>query len=403
MEDNNVEIVMQWTNSYTESVHKSSVNKQLLELHKKSKTMASSSTGDPDHASGYDRLAELKAFDETKAGVKGLADSGIKKLPRIFHAPPHFLSRSPSSPAADDESLFPIIDLAPESDPENHNQIVEAIRYASANWGFFQIVNHGIPSELTDEMISAGVHGFFNQDVELKKQFFSRDFGSKKVAYASNFSLYSAPAANWRDSISYDMAPNSPPRPDEIPACCREIVPGYSEEMTRLGDRILALLSEALGLGGYYLKGIGCGEGMRLVCHYYPSGCPQPELTLGISPHYDLGFVTVVLQDRVGGLQVRRGDRWFDVPFVDGGLVVNIGDMLQLISNDRVLVKSGAGPRASVAAFLGGKSSRMYGPIKELLSEENPARYEEITVADFFAYSYKKGFDSGSILQHLKL
>ncbi|CAN1231206.1 1-aminocyclopropane-1-carboxylate oxidase homolog 3 [Linum grandiflorum] len=314
--------------------------------------MASSSTGDPDHASGYDRLAELKAFDETKAGVKGLADSGIKKLPRIFHAPPHFLSRSPSSPAADDESLFPIIDLAPESDPENHNQIVEAIRYASANWGFFQIVNHGIPSELTDEMISAG-----------------------------------------------DMAPNSPPRPDEIPACCREIVPGYSEEMTRLGDRILALLSEALGLGGYYLKGIGCGEGMRLVCHYYPSGCPQPELTLGISPHYDLGFVTVVLQDRVGGLQVRRGDRWFDVPFVDGGLVVNIGDMLQ----HRVLVKSGAGPRASVAAFLGGKSSRMYGPIKELLSEENPARYEEITVADFFAYSYKKGFDSGSILQHLKL
>ncbi|CAN1231198.1 1-aminocyclopropane-1-carboxylate oxidase homolog 2 [Linum grandiflorum] len=238
--------------------------------------MASSSTGDPDHASGYDRLAELKAFDETKAGVKGLADSGIKKLPRIFHA-------SPSSPAADDESLFPIIDLAPESDPENHNQIVEAIRYASANWGFFQIVNHGIPSELTDEMISAGVHGFFNQDVELKKQFFSRDFGSK-----------------------------------------------YSEEMTRLGDRILALLSEALGLGGYYLKGIGCGEGMRLVCHYYPSGCPQPELTLGISPHYDLGFVTVVLQDRVGGLQVRRGDRWFDVPFVDGGLVVNIGDMLQV-------------------------------------------------------------------------
>ncbi|CAN1231210.1 1-aminocyclopropane-1-carboxylate oxidase homolog 3 [Linum grandiflorum] len=201
-------------------------------------------------------------------------------------------------------------------------------------------------------MISAGVHGFFNQDVELKKQFFSR-----------------------------------------------EIVPGYSEEMTRLGDRILALLSEALGLGGYYLKGIGCGEGMRLVCHYYPSGCPQPELTLGISPHYDLGFVTVVLQDRVGGLQVRRGDRWFDVPFVDGGLVVNIGDMLQ----HRVLVKSGAGPRASVAAFLGGKSSRMYGPIKELLSEENPARYEEITVADFFAYSYKKGFDSGSILQHLKL
>ncbi|CAN1231204.1 1-aminocyclopropane-1-carboxylate oxidase homolog 3 [Linum grandiflorum] len=317
--------------------------------------MASSSTGDPDHASGYDRLAELKAFDETKAGVKGLADSGIKKLPRIFHAPPHFLSRSPSSPAADDESLFPIIDLAPESDPENHNQIVEAIS-----------------------------HGFFNQDVELKKQFFSRDFGSKKVAYASNFSLYSAPAANWRDSISYDMAPNSPPRPDEIPACCREIVPGYSEEMTRLGDRILALLSEALGLGGYYLKGIGCGEGMRLVCHYYPSGCPQPELTLGISPHYDLGFVTVVLQDRVGGLQVRRGDRWFDVPFVDGGLVVNIGDMLQV-------------------SLLLNKSSRMYGPIKELLSEENPARYEEITVADFFAYSYKKGFDSGSILQHLKL
>ncbi|CAI0559960.1 unnamed protein product [Linum tenue] len=66
--------------------------------------------------------------------------------------------------------------------------------------------------------------------------------------------------------------------------------------------------------------------------HYYPV-CPQPELTLGITNHTDLGFVTVLLQDHVGGLQVLHRDFWVDVPPRPDALVVNIGDMLQVIDH----------------------------------------------------------------------
>ena len=64
--------------------------------------------------------------------------------------------------------------------------------------GFFQVVNHGIPQELLDNMIE-GTKIFHKQEAESKKQFYSRDFQSKKVTYFSNHDLYNSNAANWRD------------------------------------------------------------------------------------------------------------------------------------------------------------------------------------------------------------
>ncbi len=95
-----------------------------------------------------------------------------------------------------------------------------------------------------------------------------------------------------------------------------------------LGLLLLELLSEALGLDSEHLKRLDCGKGLGLSGHYYPA-CPQPELTFGLTTHSDSGFVAVLLQDHVGGLQVLHQDQWIDVPPTPGALVVNIGDLLQ--------------------------------------------------------------------------
>jgi len=96
----------------------------------------------------------------------------------------------------------------------------------------------------------------------------------------------------------------------------------------KVGTLLFELLSEALGLNPTYLIDIGCAEGLYAFGHYYPS-CPEPELTLGTVKHGDIDFITVLLQDHIGGLQVLHKDMWVDVPPIPEALVVNIGDFLQ--------------------------------------------------------------------------
>jgi isopenicillin N synthase-like dioxygenase len=81
-----------------------------------------------------------------------------------------------------------------------------------------QVVKHGIPLEVLDEMLE-GVRRFNESEVETKKKYYTRDV-SKKVVYNSNFDLYEGPAANWRDTMLVSMAPE-PPNLDELPVACR--------------------------------------------------------------------------------------------------------------------------------------------------------------------------------------
>lgn len=354
----------------------------------------------------YDRKSELKAFDETQEGVKGLLDSGITEIPRIF------IGKSDNHKTAPDSQFeFPVIDLHGIDDhknPSNRKESVERIRDASETWGFFQVINHGIPVSDLEEMLD-GVRRFYEQESDGKKRWYTRDM-TKRIVYNSNFDLYSAPVTNWRDTFLSVMAPN-PPTPEELPSPCSDILIKYSKEVMNLGHTLFELLSEALGLEPNYLKDMDCAKGLAILCHYYPA-CPQSELTIGATKHSDNDFITVLLQDHLGGLQVLYQNQWVNVPPTPGALVINIGDLLQLMTNDKFkssehrVVANRIGPRVSVASFFSTNmfpSTKLYGPIKELLSDDNPPKYRETTVKEYVSYFNAKGLDGTSALLHFRI
>ncbi|ESR33423.1 hypothetical protein CICLE_v10006504mg [Citrus x clementina] len=164
----------------------------------------------------YDRAKELKAFDDMKAGVKGLVDAGVVNTPRIFIRPHEELAEELTIHRT--KLQVPDIDL--DGIRDNNEDIVDQVQAASQTWGFFQFINRGVPLNLIQEMIE-GVHKFNEQDVEVKKQFYTRE-PTRNVRFNSNFDLYHSRTASWR--IRWLFLLQVPKvEVNEVPEVCRYI------------------------------------------------------------------------------------------------------------------------------------------------------------------------------------
>ncbi|XP_010679226.2 1-aminocyclopropane-1-carboxylate oxidase homolog 1 [Beta vulgaris subsp. vulgaris] len=356
------------------------------------------------HEFHYDRAKEVKEFEQTKAGVKGLLDSGISSIPRFFIQPPENLSpRDGSSLSVE----FPVIDFGDDG-CKGSSEVVKEIREACQTWGFFQLVNHGIPVKVMEELLE-GIRRFHEQPTHEKTRFYTRDF-NHKVRYYSNGDLLVARAANWRDSISCEYQ-DGDLNPEEVPLICREAITKYMGNTLNLKKKLSEVLSVALGLEKEHLAKIECMETANLVCHYYPA-CPEPHLTLGATKHCDPSFMTVLLQDSTGGLQVFHQDQWIDIHPRPGALVIHIGDLMQLITNAKFRsvehrVRLGHNcPRVSAACFFypsTKKKYEIYRPLEEFLSENNPPLYRGTSANEYLAYYRTKGLDGQSALPHFEL
>ncbi|GAA0183772.1 oxidoreductase [Lithospermum erythrorhizon] len=321
-----------------------------------------------------DYTNKLKAFDDTKAGVKGLVDAGVQRIPRIFVRPI-------------EENIFksnlqlPVISLEGIRIAERRKEIVSELKTTAEKWGFFQLVNHSIPEVVLTEIID-GVVRFNELEIEEKKEFYSRD-GRKSCIFNSNYDLLKAKTANWRDTMTISVTNKL--NPSELPATCREASIEYSKHVTRLGKILLELLSEALDL--------------------------NPIISMRCSKHTDAGFLTILLQNQINGLQILHEDHWIDVNLISGALSVNVGDLLQLITNDKFrsaehrAVANILGPRISVACFFPGTvpAPKIYGPIVELISENNPPLYREILLSEYIMNFFSRGLEDRVNLDYYRL
>ncbi|XP_010025843.2 1-aminocyclopropane-1-carboxylate oxidase homolog 12-like [Eucalyptus grandis] len=320
-------------------------------------------------SSRSDRKKELEdfdpvwPFDATKAGVKGLFDAGATKILKIFVRPTDEIAEDNLNRTLSDAQI-PLFDLSQIQNTESRKEIVDGIRAASGEWGFFQLINHGIASSLMESMLNS-IRRFNEGDPEVKKQYYSRD-RNRKVRQRNNYGVHKA-----------------------------------SERACQFGPGVAVRSSRAQITAPDR-------DGVRQVCHYY-SECPEPELTWGAKKHRDPSFFTILLQDQIGGLQVLHQDHWICVKPIPGSLVVNIGDFLQVISNKRLMsvehrvLANRMGPRVSVACFVAGMIGpleKVYGPIEELVSEESPPLYREFRPSEYVSlYQGKKLLDKSGLDQ----
>ncbi|XP_022745785.1 1-aminocyclopropane-1-carboxylate oxidase homolog 4-like [Durio zibethinus] len=357
--------------------------------------------------SNDDRMKDIKEFARSKVGVKGLIDSGIASIPKIFIQPPETLSTL--NPYQTNTSI-PVIDLENITSQAHRPKLVQQIKEAASEWGFFQVINHGIPVSLLEETIEA-VKSFHEQPKEIKAKYYSREERSSML-YSSNNDLYRAKAATWHDYLQIWMSPKEQSaKVEDIPEILRKESLEWDCCAKKVAEDVMELLCEGIGLESSKFKDMTLSGARLFVGIYYPY-CPQPNLTLGLTSHTDSTTLTVLLQNQVSGLQVKHGEEWVDVKPLPGALIINIGDLLQIISNGeynsvqhRARANSCEEPRISVVEFLNFSKweESGYGPLPELVSAEKPPRYRQFTTADFVNNFYSKGLDSKSLVDKLKL
>lgn len=169
----------------------------------------------------------------------------------------------------------------------------------------------------------------------------------------------------------------------------------YQDKMKALSERLLAMVLKYLGISERdidwpQLRGNAC---TALQLNSYPR-CPDPGQAMGLAPHTDTFLLTILHQnDSAHGLQVHRDGRgWVPVFPINGALVVNVGDMLHIMSNAMFpsvvhrVIPSEHRHRLSVAYFYGPPTDFHVGPVHGLTQasgREVTARFRSITVKDY--------------------
>jgi len=300
----------------------------------------------------------------------------------------------------------PVISMA-EIDRQAGRRLIDA---ACRQWGFFQVVDHGIDTRVIDQM-RARMREFFNQPRADKLRLERTEFNPWGY-YDKEFTKN---VRDWKQIYDYgpgfmdDHDQRAEPRwPAALPEF-RAAVETYYQACESLAGRLLTVVAHNLNAdAGELLEDFRAGHTSFLRLNYYPV-CPTPETPegeaepvdgyLGINRHTDAGALTLLLQDDQPGLQVYNRGKWHLVEPVAGAITINIGDIVQVWSNDqyraalhRVLANASA-ERYSIPYFYNPRPETDYAPLPGTVNAKSPARYRPINWGEFRAARVAGDFD----------
>ncbi|TVU00446.1 hypothetical protein EJB05_54126, partial [Eragrostis curvula] len=275
-------------------------------------------------------------------------------------------------------SALPVVDLGPffaADDEDGVARATEAVREACRSHGFFRAVNHGVPSELMARALELSAAFFALPDEEKAKVRPAEGFPTPIPAGYGRQPAHSADKSEYVLVFNPKLGFNA--YPDE-PAGFRDAVEECFAKLTDLGLLIQDILNDCMGLPPGFLKNYNSDRNFDFMSakRYFPA--TEGESNNGISQHEDGNCITFILQDSVGGLEVLKDGHWVQAEPVDGSIIVNIGDVIQVLSNKKLKsathrVARKAVHRHSFAFFFGIHGDKWIEPLPEFTDKVGEA------------------------------
>ncbi|CAL9478269.1 isopenicillin N synthase family dioxygenase [Streptomyces sp. enrichment culture] len=307
---------------------------------------------------------------------------------------------------------LPIIDLsAADRGPEARALLHAQLHSAAHDVGFFQLVGHGITDEETRRLLTA-MRRFFALPEE-QRLAIDNVHSPHFRGYTRTGDERTGGRQDWRDQLDIGAerparvpAPGEPPYwwlqgPNQWPAALPELrtaALSWIERLSGVAERLLHELLASIGADpSFYDPVFGDHAHPHLKLVRYP-GSPGNGADQGVGAHKDYGFLTLLLQDQVGGLQVQREDGLFhDVPPIPGAFVVNLGELLEvatngylLATNHRVVSPPGATERYSVPFFYNPRLDARVQPLVFPYASTAPGITDDPANPLFAEYGYNE-------------
>jgi isopenicillin N synthase-like dioxygenase len=313
------------------------------------------------------------------------------------------------SAALKTNTSVPLIDVSAlqYGGEEAINSTAGAISSACRSIGFFYIIGHGISPVICNEVIGQARDIFdlpltSKLDIDIQRSKYMRDYFGHGADKSDGIN----------DDIKegYDMAldlssddpyvkaglpfygPNA--WPDDLPDF-KPVMNGYYDSMVILGRRLLRAFAIGLNIQENYFDSHFQKPIAQIRLLRYPPALANQAPPNGAGEHTDFGWLTMILQDEVGGLEVKNKEGvWMDVPPMPGAFVVNVGDLMQRWTNDRYpatlhrVINRAGRERYSVAFFMDPDYHAEVACLSTCVSKATPAKYEPIIVGDYMDHRF---------------